>query len=165
MECPFKKQKLDNGVENGEIPLDKNKLLEDRLREFQVLDEVQGSNSESENGESGEYSSESDYEMDNDELENLLDEPLPEELKNKKKDTQYEEKFKTVLIDKARNHFEVMPEGWVQVSHNSGMPLYLHKSTRVCTMSRPYFLGPGSVRVSIQTLFIKIHLNNIFLET
>lgn len=91
--------------------------------------------------------------MDNDELENLLDEPLPEELKNKKKDSQYEEKFKTVLIDKARNHFEVMAEGWVQVSHNSGMPLYLHKSTRVCTMSRPYFLGPGSVRVGIHFFF------------
>lgn len=54
MECPFKKQKLDNGVQNGfsngKQPLDKNKLLEDRLREFQVLDEVQGSNSESDNG-------------------------------------------------------------------------------------------------------------------
>lgn len=54
MECPFKKQKLDNGVQNcfsnGKLPLDKNKLLEDRLREFQVLDEVQGSNSESDNG-------------------------------------------------------------------------------------------------------------------
>lgn len=159
MECPFKKQKIENGEQNDfnnavEIPVDKNKLLEDRLREFQVLDEVQGSNSESENGESGgEYTSESDFEMDNDELENLLDEPLPEELKNKKKDSQYEEKFKTVLIDKARNHFEVMPEGWVQVSHNSGMPLYLHKSSRVCTMSRPYFLGPGSVRVGIYSSY------------
>lgn len=55
MECPFKKQKLDNGDQNGfsdvKTPLDKNKLLEDRLREFQVLDEVQGSNSESDNGE------------------------------------------------------------------------------------------------------------------
>lgn len=102
--------------------------------------------------------------MDNDELENLLDEPLPDELKNKKKDSQYEEKFKTVLIDKARNHFEVMPEGWVQVSHNSGMPLYLHKSTRVCTMSRPYFLGPGSVRVSTQSSYWlnQIKFENIF---
>ena len=26
------------------------------------------------------------------------------------------------------------------------MPLYLHKPTRVCTLSKPYFLGPGSVR-------------------
>lgn len=26
------------------------------------------------------------------------------------------------------------------------MPLYLHKQSRVCTLSKPYFLGPGSVR-------------------
>lgn len=44
------------------------------------------------------------------------------------------------------NHFDVLPEGWVQVTHNSGMPLYLHKQSRVCTLSKPYFLGPGSVR-------------------
>lgn len=26
------------------------------------------------------------------------------------------------------------------------MPLYLHRQSRVCTLSKPYFLGPGSVR-------------------
>jgi microprocessor complex subunit DGCR8 len=26
------------------------------------------------------------------------------------------------------------------------MPLYLHRQSRVCSLSRPYFLGPGSVR-------------------
>ena len=45
------------------------------------------------------------------------------------------------------SHFEVLPEGWVQVTHNSGMPVYLHKVSRVCTMAKPYFLGTGSVRV------------------
>jgi microprocessor complex subunit DGCR8 len=34
----------------------------------------------------------------------------------------------------------------VQVTHDSGMPLYLHRQSRVCSLSRPYFLGPGSVR-------------------
>lgn len=77
----------------------------------------------------------------------MLDEGLPENLRNKRKENQYEEKYKTVLEEKGRNHFEVLPEGWVQVTHNSGMPLYLHKSSRVCTAARPYFLGPGSVRV------------------
>lgn len=33
-----------------------------------------------------------------------------------------------------------------QVTHNSGMPLFLHTASRVCTTSQPYFLGPGSVR-------------------
>ena len=51
------------------------------------------------------------------------------------------------ITEKGRNPFEVLPEGWVAVTHNSGMPVYLHKQTRVCTLSKPYFLGPGSVRV------------------
>lgn len=50
------------------------------------------------------------------------------------------------LPEKGRNHFEMLPEGWVQVTHDSGMPLYLHRQSRVCSLSRPYFLGPGSVR-------------------
>lgn len=50
-------------------------------------------------------------------------------------------------MTKGENHFDILPEGWIEVTHNSGMPLYLHKATRVCSMSRPYFLGPGSVRV------------------
>lgn len=32
------------------------------------------------------------------------------------------------------------------MTHDSGMPLYLHRHSRVCSLSRPYFLGPGSVR-------------------
>lgn len=92
--------------------------------------------SDSENG----YGSEDNYE----EIESLLDQALPEELKNKKKD--YEERFKIIMEEKGRNHFEVLPEGWVQVTHDSGMPLYLHRHSRVCSLSRPYFLGPGSVR-------------------
>ena len=51
------------------------------------------------------------------------------------------------ISEKGKNHFEVLPENWVQVTHNSGMPIYLHKPTRVCTLAKPYFLGPGSARV------------------
>lgn len=53
-----------------------------------------------------------------------------------------------IFVEKRHNHFEVLPEGWVQVTHNSGMPLYLHRKTRVICTSRPYFLGTGSARVS-----------------
>jgi len=35
--------------------------------------------------------------LDEEEIENMLDEGLPDELKNKRKETQYEEKYKTVL--------------------------------------------------------------------
>lgn len=48
--------------------------------------------------------------------------------------------------EKRHNHFEVLPEGWVQVTHNSGMPLFLHRKSRVCCAARPYFLGTGSAR-------------------
>jgi len=51
-----------------------------------------------------------------------------------------------ISLEIGHNHFDVLPEGWVQVTHNSGMPLYLQKQTRVCTLAKPYFLGPGSVR-------------------
>lgn len=87
-----------------------------------------------------------DDDLNEEELEALLNEGLPEAIRNKKFETQYDEKFKTVLVELDQNHFEVLPEGWVQVTHNSGMPLYLHTGSRVCSTSRPYFLGPGSVR-------------------
>jgi microprocessor complex subunit DGCR8 len=50
------------------------------------------------------------------------------------------------FTEKGKNHFEILPDGWTQVTHNSGMPIYLHRKYRVCSLSRPYFLGPGSVR-------------------
>lgn len=35
----------------------------------------------------------------------------------------------------------ILPEGWVQVTHACGMPLFLNRATRVCTLSRPYYIG------------------------
>lgn len=35
----------------------------------------------------------------------------------------------------------ILPEGWVQVTHACGMPLYLNRATRVCTLARPYYIG------------------------
>lgn len=56
------------------------------------------------------------------------------------------ERTKWVLKKRGQDYFEVLPEGWIEVTHSSGMPLYLHKQSRVCTMSKPYYLGSGSVR-------------------
>ncbi|KAL7727896.1 hypothetical protein ACLKA6_019460 [Drosophila palustris] len=135
--------------------------MDQQLRQFQVLDEVataseedeSDDNSEKQNGENyaddeegdaegGDYDS-SDF--DDEEIENLLDEQLPDDLRESKR-PKYEQRFKTVLEEKRHNHFEVLPEGWVQVTHNSGMPLFLHRKTRVCCAARPYFLGTGSAR-------------------
>ena len=57
------------------------------------------------------------------------------------------------ISEKGLSLFEVLPEGWVQVTHTSGMPIFLHKPSRVCSMSKPYFLGRGSARVIIFSAF------------
>ena len=36
---------------------------------------------------------------------------------------------------------EVLPEGWKELIHETGLPLYCHMATRVVTWSRPYFLA------------------------
>lgn len=56
------------------------------------------------------------------------------------------EKTKIVLKKRGQDHFEILPEGWIEVTHSSGIPLYLHKQSRVCTVSKPYHLGKDSVR-------------------
>nr|CAG4650917.1 EOG090X04U5 [Simocephalus serrulatus]SVE94191.1 EOG090X04U5 [Simocephalus serrulatus] len=140
------------------------------MREFHVLDEIETTANEDDEGkenrdsDSSSYNdadSEADYEIKEDEIDAMLEEGLPDELKSTKRfkrgdgtakpangdaSMAYEEKEKIVLEEKGKNHFEVLPENWVQVTHNSGMPIYLHKPTRVCTLAKPYFLGPGSAR-------------------
>ncbi|CAL4102194.1 unnamed protein product, partial [Meganyctiphanes norvegica] len=133
---------------------------------FQLIDEVTGDDDEDDDDNGDIDSDESDEhsydsEVPEEEIDALLEEGLPEEMKGPRKrrrdpnyeeekgDAQhphYEEKEKMVLVEKGSNHFEILPEGWVQITHNSGMPVYLHRPSRVCTMSKPYFLGQGSVR-------------------
>ncbi|XP_042239476.1 microprocessor complex subunit DGCR8-like [Homarus americanus] len=135
-------------------------LSDSRYEGFQLLDEVHDGDDD-DNDEPDGQDSEEDYEYDSEvpeeEIDALLEEGLPEEMKGprkRKKDTvlgegeeaPYDERQKVVLVEKGSNHFEVLPEGWVQVTHNSGMPVYLHKQSRVCTMAKPYFLGQASVR-------------------
>ncbi|XP_040156195.1 microprocessor complex subunit DGCR8 [Anopheles arabiensis] len=158
--CPMaKRRKVDSSSgsgkgseseeDNSADATPKEATAVDNLREFDVLDEVQGDNSDEDSetgaGDMDDGSSEGS-DVNYDDIESMLDEGLPEELRNTNKKQPYEERFKQVLEEKGRNHFEVLPEGWVQATHMSGMPLYLHKASRVCTASRPYFLGPGSVR-------------------
>ncbi|XP_063706416.1 microprocessor complex subunit DGCR8 [Culicoides brevitarsis] len=144
VECPMmKRQKVFQNDMNADDH------LKESLKEFHVLDEVDGDEDVSENEDITDGSEDDDFSENEDieaDIENMLDADLPEEMKSKRKENTYEEKFKTVLDEKGRNHFEVLPEGWLQATHNSGIPIYLHKTSRVCTTSKPYFLGPGSVR-------------------
>ncbi|XP_069071383.1 microprocessor complex subunit DGCR8 isoform X2 [Pleurodeles waltl] len=55
-------------------------------------------------------------------------------------------KIKTVLKSRGRPPTEPLPEGWIMTYHNSGIPVYLQRESRVVTWSRPYFLGTGSIK-------------------
>lgn len=129
--CP-----IDNAQE-GNVP--------NNIHKFHILDET-------EEHEDSDNFTEYDSDVPDDEIEKMLEEAL-ESKKRTASEAGFDdekialqEKSKTVLVEKGTNHFDVLPEGWIQVTHDSGMPLYLHKVSRVCTLSRPYFLGPGSAR-------------------
>jgi len=42
---------------------------------------------------------------------------------------------------------EDLPEGWIKCDHDSGMPVYLNEEMKVCSFSKPYFLGVNSLKV------------------
>nr|XP_054749569.1 microprocessor complex subunit DGCR8-like isoform X1 [Lytechinus pictus] len=132
-------------------------------------DDVEEEGDEEEEGEMIDDEWDSDSEGD---LDALLDEGLPEQYKQSKGDgTQQGKgrkkageawrkvltqgalpegligvKEKTVLKRRGQEPLEGLPDGWVRISHQCGMPLYLHRPSRVCTWSRPYLLGSGSAR-------------------
>lgn len=91
----------------------------------------------------------SSSDISDDEIEAMLEagmhSPKQEEVEDDD-DVAHEVKEKVILKVRGHDPFDVLPEGWIQVTHNSGMPVYLHKQSRVCTLSKPYFLGPGSTR-------------------
>jgi len=97
--------------------------------------------------------------IDNDELYDLLDKAYRDKNKThdehkKKAVTQddFKEYEKIVLEEVCKNHFDILPENWIEATHKSGMPIYLHKKSRVVTLSRPYFLGPGDPRSHLAPL-------------
>ncbi|XP_074601554.1 microprocessor complex subunit partner of drosha isoform X2 [Brevipalpus obovatus] len=92
-----------------------------------------------------------EYNIPLDDLDEMLEEGLLKNLERKEASSSDalpipEERTKTVLKKREQDYFEILPEGWIEVTHFSGMPVYLHKQTRVCAMAKPYHLGPGSAR-------------------
>lgn len=122
------------------------------LRVFQVLDECEGSDVD----ENMEHHSEVEFDISDNEIEAMLEEGFEKGVKKTKDESdgnsqgdngiRYTEHKTLILEELGYNHFEMLPEGWIKIIHKSGMPIYLHKATRVCTFSRPYYLGQGSVR-------------------
>jgi len=97
--------------------------------------------------------------IDNDELYDLLDKAYRDKNRThneykKKVVTQddFKEYEKIVLEEVCKNHFDILPENWIEATHKSGMPIYLHKKSRVVTLSRPYFLGPGDPKSHLAPL-------------
>ena len=76
-------------------------------------------------------------------------------------------KTKRLVVEKGKSKFEVLPDGWVTLCHDSGLQIYLHRQSRVISMSRPFFVGKGNnARVSRLTETLKytytIHLIHLF---
>ncbi|RWS16937.1 uncharacterized protein B4U79_05766 [Dinothrombium tinctorium] len=101
-----------------------------------------------ENSSSMNCGSNSDSDIPIDDIDDMLEEGLKQGMAEEKRKPvhssipPHEERKKI----RDQDYFEMLPEGWVEVTHFSGMPVYLHKQSRVCTMSKPYYLGPGSAR-------------------
>lgn len=93
-----------------------------------------------------------EFDIDDEELHGWLEEGVSKGSKrvNKRpedlKEGEYISTEKAILIEKGSSLFDLLPKGWIMLMHNSGMPVYLHKETRVCTFARPYFIGSGSAR-------------------
>uniref|UniRef100_A0A914CES2 DRBM domain-containing protein n=1 Tax=Acrobeloides nanus TaxID=290746 RepID=A0A914CES2_9BILA len=75
-----------------------------------------------------------------------IDEMLEKPLDNEENGEAPNIKKRRVLEFRGTDHFDVLPDGWVEITHSSGLPVYLHRTSRVCTFGRPYFIGPGSSR-------------------
>ena len=130
--------KVSVAPEQIERPPQTSEAVSSDLTGFDVLDEIEDAESMNE--------SDSDS-LAEDEVDQMLEEDVPVTENPTKDDIQPEEKLtKLVLEERGANVFEVLPLGWVSVTHNSGMPLYLHRETRVVTASKPYDIGNGSVR-------------------
>ncbi|XP_072934691.1 microprocessor complex subunit DGCR8 isoform X1 [Epargyreus clarus] len=120
----------------------------EKLREFRVLDEIKSNDEDSNDCYDSDSSMGESVEVPEEEVEKMLDENLPEGFKAapKPKEKPYVIREKVVLQEKGVNHFEVLPLDWIMIRHQSGMPVYVHRATRVCCVSRPYFLGKGNAK-------------------
>ncbi|CAK1541387.1 unnamed protein product [Leptosia nina] len=116
-----------------------------KLKEFKILDEVK---SDDEEGDSDDAESDCSQEIPEVEIEKMLDEDLPEDFKGtpKPKEKPYVLRSKTIMEEKGVNPFEVLPLDWICARHMSGIPVYMHRPTRVVTLAKPYCLGKSNIQ-------------------
>ncbi|XP_047511236.1 microprocessor complex subunit DGCR8 isoform X2 [Pieris napi] len=116
-----------------------------KLKEFKILDEVK-----SDDEEAGSDGGESDVsqELPEEEIEKMLEDDLPDDFKGapKPKEKPYILRSKIVMEEKGTNPFEVLPLDWICARHLSGIPVYMHRPTRVVTLAKPYCLGKSNIQ-------------------
>lgn len=130
-------QSSDMALDDGDLDMDKA-----GTHEFEIIDEVVMD--EDEQDEPGDQ--DSDESLDDSELYAMLEEGITKDTIANSESDRPIEREKVVLVERGHDPFDILPEGWLVVTHNSGMPVYLHRHSRVCTMGQPYFLGSGSAR-------------------
>ncbi|XP_065226373.1 microprocessor complex subunit DGCR8-like [Planococcus citri] len=82
----------------------------------------------------------------------LVDEPpciIEQECKDSAEPGEDTNECQVVEQPKELNEKSPLPEGWKEIFHESGVPLYTHIETNVCSLSRPYFIGTGSTKSHI----------------
>uniref|UniRef100_A0A8D8YNJ5 Microprocessor complex subunit DGCR8 n=1 Tax=Cacopsylla melanoneura TaxID=428564 RepID=A0A8D8YNJ5_9HEMI len=93
--------------------------------------------------ESNEEDSGDDLNLDRDDIEKLLDEGIDFDKVKSDATTMSNPNIRTreVLEKLKTNHFEMLPQDWIELVHRTGVPVYLHRPSRVVLLSRPYVLG------------------------
>ena len=105
------------------LPVETGGAFSADLAGFDVLDEIEDADSDNDISKDSDSDS-----LAEDEVHQMLEQDVPVTENQAKDDIQPQEKLtKLVLEERGQNVFEVLPLGWVSVTHNSGMPLYLHR--------------------------------------
>uniref|UniRef100_A0A158PAQ2 DRBM domain-containing protein n=1 Tax=Angiostrongylus cantonensis TaxID=6313 RepID=A0A158PAQ2_ANGCA len=93
-----------------------------------------------------ELNCEDDVDMQNLDVHDILEEAVDRIKKEADEAQSVPVVWKYVPERLEHDHFMNLPEGWTRITHNSGMPVYLHRKSRVISLSKPYFIGTQGVR-------------------
>uniref|UniRef100_A0A8D9FEU6 Microprocessor complex subunit DGCR8 n=1 Tax=Cacopsylla melanoneura TaxID=428564 RepID=A0A8D9FEU6_9HEMI len=105
------------------------------VREFAILDEIYDSD-DGEVGGNGQ-GSDSEHELSPEQVEALMK-------SSEMNDIIVKEKFDTDKF--SSEHSEDLPPDWVKKEYSAGILFYIHVPTNIVSTTRPYMLGPGSIK-------------------
>ncbi|XP_060876834.1 microprocessor complex subunit DGCR8-like [Metopolophium dirhodum] len=85
-------------------------------------------------------------ECDDQQQTTILTENITVKLENQNTESTSEVQSITYELDEDECIDDDLPEGWIKCNHDSGMPVYLNEEMKVCSFSKPYFLGVNSLK-------------------